>query len=95
MAQTPYTLGHGNTWRSQAMPIDLQDTQPFPLPLYTRPRYTQETVEQRFRRLKALSDATRVRLLFVYLSDEKQRCKAMGTQKVIASAFTQRGGLHS
>ncbi len=72
-----------------------QDTQPLPLPLHTRPRYAQETEEERFRRLKALSDTTHVRLLFVYLADEKQRCKAMGTQKMTASVFTQRGGVHS
>ena len=68
-----------------------QDTQPLPLPLYTRPRYGQETVQKRYRRLKAFSDTTGVRFLFVYLSDEKQRLEAMGKQKVFAHVPTQEG----
>ena len=57
------------------MRIDMQETQP--LPIFPRPRYTEESIHERFRRLKAFSDRTGVRLLFVYLSDEKQRLKAL------------------
>lgn len=49
-----------------------QHTQPLPLIrlAHHSPVVTQETSEQRFRRLKALSDATGTRLLFVYLRDQ-------------------------
>ena len=47
---------------------DTQDTQP--LPLIRLPYRAQETAQERYRRLKAISDATGVRLLFVYLADD-------------------------
>ena len=71
------------------MPIDTQDTQP--LSLYSRPRAEQETPQERYRRLKAFSDTTGVRLLFIYLLDEKQRHKAMGKKKVITYVPTWGG----
>jgi hypothetical protein len=45
-----------------------QETQP--LAVLSFPRPVQETSTQRFRRLKAISDATGVRLLFVYLREQ-------------------------
>ncbi len=78
--------------RSTATMIDMQDTQP--LPLFPHPRFGQETAQERYRRLKTFSDITGVRFLFVYLSDEKQRLKAMGKQTVLASVSTW-GGSHS
>ncbi|MBV9691819.1 MAG: hypothetical protein JO202_19140 [Ktedonobacteraceae bacterium] len=45
-----------------------QQTQPLPVTHVTHP--PQETLEQRYRRLKALSDATGIRFLFVYLHDQ-------------------------
>jgi hypothetical protein len=52
----------------------MYDQQTQLLPIIRRahqsPVITQETSEQRFRRLKAISDATGMRLLFVYLRDQ-------------------------
>lgn len=45
-----------------------QDTQPLPV---LRP--PEETPAARFRRLKAIADATGRRLLFVYLEEERRR----------------------
>jgi hypothetical protein len=58
--------------------IDKQDTQPLPIiRLPFQPEATfQETPEVKYRRLKALSDATEVRFLFVYLSDQRQRLRS-------------------
>ena len=56
------------------MHIDMQDTQPLP-----RIQYRQETQQERYQRLKALSDRTGVRLLFVYLSEERIRRRGMLT----------------
>jgi len=47
-----------------------QDTQPLPAICFPRP--VQETSTERFRRLKATSDATGVRLLFVYLRERRR-----------------------
>jgi hypothetical protein len=48
-------------------------TQPTqPLPARGMSSAGQETSEQRYRRLKALSDATGERLLFVYLRDQRR-----------------------
>lgn len=47
-----------------------QDTQPLPvIPLFAQQR---ETVQQHYQRLKAISDATGTRLLFVYLIEQKR-----------------------
>lgn len=51
--------------------IEDQDTQPLPI-VRVRSAFT-ETSQERFRRLKAVSDATGVRLLFVYLIDERSQ----------------------
>jgi len=48
--------------------LHMQPTQPLPV-LHTSSA-VQETCQQRYRRLKALSDATGQRLLFVYLRDQ-------------------------
>ncbi len=58
------------------MHIDQQDTQP--LPIIPRVRYQQETPQERYRRLKAFSDRTGVRLLFVYLREERMRRQLTG-----------------
>lgn len=39
----------------------------------TRPHLYEETPEERYRRLKAISDATGKRLLFVYREEERRR----------------------
>ncbi len=59
------------------MMIDKQDTLPLPV-LPRMSRYSEETSEERYKRLKAFSDTTGVRLLFVYLVDEELRRKANG-----------------
>lgn len=51
--------------------LEEQDTQP--LPILRLQQHPQELPAARFRRLKAISDRTGVRLLFVYLSDEYRR----------------------
>ena len=45
----------------------------------TQARVREETPEERYRRLKAIADATGKRLLFVYREDERRR-KARKTQ---------------
>lgn len=45
----------------------------------SQPRVREETPEERYRRLKAIADATGKRLLFVYREDERRR-KARKTQ---------------
>ena len=59
------------------MTIDEQITMLLPVipPLHN---YLGETSQQRYKRLKDFSDATGVRLLFVYLIDEGMRQKANG-----------------
>jgi len=47
------------------------------LPVIPRPRYAEETVEQRFQRLKTFSEITGVRFCRAYHFDEQQRLKAM------------------
>ena len=49
--------------------MDMEDTQP--LPIICLPYHRQETPQERYRRLKAISDATGVRFLFVYLAEQK------------------------
>lgn len=71
--------------------IDTQDTQP--LPLFSHSAYAQETPPERYQRLKAFSEATGVRLLFVYLSDEKQRLKTMGKKNLFAY-LPKQGGMY-
>jgi len=62
--------------------ISEQDTQPLPvIHLRSRPEViVQETPQAKYRRLKALSDATGVRLLFVYLSDQRHHRRATNMQ---------------
>ncbi|MBV9691510.1 MAG: hypothetical protein JO202_17555 [Ktedonobacteraceae bacterium] len=61
-------------WCSYPENHEMYDQQTQPLPIIRlaldSPATTQETSQQRFRRLKAISDATGTRLLFVYLRDQ-------------------------
>jgi hypothetical protein len=57
-------------------PLCEQETQPLLLHLAY---HEQETMQQRYRRLKAFSDVTGVRLLFVYRIDEKIRVREQST----------------
>ncbi len=66
-----------------------QDTQP--IPVVRLSSYLAETPQQRYHRLKTFSDLTGIRFLFVYLSDEKQRRKALGKQH-LSVAFMMYGG---
>lgn len=62
-----------------------QDTQPLPTP---GPLH--ETPPARFRRLKAIADATGKRLLFVYLEEERRRSLSplrVQTRPVYADGF--------
>jgi hypothetical protein len=55
--------------------IETWETQP--LPVIQQPRgLIRETPQDRYQRLKQISDRTGRRLLFVYLADERQRAKA-------------------
>ncbi|MEO6891320.1 MAG: hypothetical protein ABI324_20230 [Ktedonobacteraceae bacterium] len=47
-----------------------QPTQPIP---FTTMKHSQETQQERYRRLKTTADLTGKRLLFVYLEDQKKR----------------------
>jgi predicted component of type VI protein secretion system len=60
-------------------PLCEQQTQP--LPVLHLAQNEQETVQQRYRRLKAFSDMTGVRLLFVYRIDEKIRLRELSWQQ--------------
>ncbi len=62
--------------------ISDQDTQPLPvIRLHAHlEAMLQETPQAKYRRLKALSDATGVRFLFVYLSDQRHHLRATNMQ---------------
>jgi hypothetical protein len=58
--------------------IDKQDIQPLPvMRLPSQPEaMVPETPEVKYRRLKTISEATGVRFLFVYLSDQRQHLRS-------------------
>ncbi len=56
-----------------------QDT--LPLPIIPRPRYAQETREERYQRIKRFSELTGVRYCKAYYADEQQRRKALSKQR--------------
>ena len=65
-------FGDYDDWRTQ-------ETQP--LPVMRGFDRQAETREERFRRLKAIADATGTRYLFVYLQDQKWRWQGYGIQR--------------
>lgn len=75
--------GDYDDWRNQ-------DTQP--LPVVRGFDQQTETREERFRRLKAIADATGTRYLFVYLQDQKRRWQGYGIQRY-SDAPMKNGGL--
>lgn len=75
------------------MPLN-EETQPLP---NIRPFLRhEETSQERFRRLKAIADATGVRFLLVYREDERRRARQMtGIPKkkdICRPVFTSRSG---
>ena len=63
-----------------------QDTQP--LPIIPQFHSTGETSQAYYQRLKALSDTTGVRFLFVYLADQKLKHSKVRSQSL---PYTQKG----
>ena len=61
------------------MMIEDQDT--MLIPIYPRPRYAQETREERYQRIKRFSEITGVRYCKAYYADEQQRRKALSKQQ--------------
>ena len=55
--------------------IETQETQPLPV-IQQQGGLIHGTPQDRYQRLKQISDRTGRRLLFVYLADERQRVKA-------------------
>ena len=53
------------------MRIDMYDTQR--LSVFSQPHYEEETREERFRRLKRISEITGIRYCVVYARDERRR----------------------
>lgn len=67
-----------------AMSIEQQET--ISLPVLRLEHPPGETAQQRYQRLKAFLDATGVRLLLVYLFDERQRVReARSSHKSVKS----------
>lgn len=52
--------------------IEMQETQPLPPLVFSKPP-DMETSQDYYQRLKAVSDATGIRLLFVYLAQQRQQ----------------------
>jgi len=72
--------------RMERWMISEQDTQPLPvIRLHAQPEaMVQEAPQAKYRRLKALSDATGVRLLFVYLCDQRRYLRSANMQSPTA-----------
>lgn len=78
-----FMLSDYDYWRNE-------ETQP--LPVVRGFDWQAESREERFRRLKAIADATGTRYLFVYLQDQKRRWQGYGIRRYPDAPMTN-GGL--